>query len=254
MMNISGKLRLASLLALACLVACQSKVIDSRPTGVPSDWPAYGATPGGTHFSHADQITPGNVGQLEVAWHHRSGDYREARKTPTYNHSQSSLQVTPILVGERLYYCTAANRVIALNAENGGQVWAFDPKVNMDEHPVLPNCRGVSSWQSGKPGFCEHRIIMGTLDARLIALDADTGKPCPDFGGAGEIDTSDGLSKHRPLEYGITSPPAILGDRLITGSMVLDNQRTDSPSGIVRAYNVRSGALEWVFNPVPARV
>lgn len=250
-MNIPGKLRLASLLALGCLVACQSKVIDSPPPGAPSGWPAYGATPGGTHFSRADQITPANVGQLEVAWHHRSGDYREAREATPYNHSQSSLQVTPILVGERLYYCTAANRVIALNAESGAQVWAFDPKVNMDQHPVLPNCRGVSSWQSGKSGFCEHRIIMGTLDARIIALDAETGKPCPDFGGAGEIDTSDGLSKHSPAEYGITSPPAILGDRLITGSMVLDNQRTDSPSGIVRAYNVRSGALEWVFNPVP---
>ena len=250
-MNIPGKWQLAGLLALGCLVSCQSKVIESPPPGAPSGWPAYGATPGGTHFSRADQITAANVGQLEVAWHHRSGDFREAKKAEPYNLSQSSLQVTPILVGERLYYCTGANRVIALNAETGEQIWAFDPKIDMDDIPVLPNCRGVSSWQSGQAGFCEHRIFTGTRDARLIALDAGTGKPCPDFGKAGEIDTSDGMSQHKPAEYGITSPPAILGDRLITGAMVLDNQRTDSPGGIVRAYNVRSGALEWVFNPVP---
>jgi len=238
-------------LALLCLCACQSKTIESPPPGVAAGWPAYGATPGGTHFSRANQITPANVGSLEVAWHHRSGDFREARKAEPFRLSQSSMQVTPILVDDRLYYCTPFNRVIALNAETGEQIWSYDPGVDMDNHPVLPNCRGVSSWRSGRTGFCEHRIFTGTFDARLIALDAESGKPCPDFGAAGEIDTSAGMSAHRPAEYGITSPPAILGDKLITGSMVLDNQRTDAPGGIVRAYNVRTGALEWVFNPVP---
>jgi quinoprotein glucose dehydrogenase len=237
---------------LACLCACQSKTIESPPTGIASGWPAFGATTGGTHFSRANQITPSNVGSLEVAWEHRSGDYREARRDvePYGFLSQSSMQVTPILVGDRLYYCTPFNRVIALNAETGEEIWAYDPGVEMDKVPVLPNCRAVSSWRSGKAGFCEHRIFTGTFDARLIALDAETGKPCPGFGDAGQVDTSHGLSAHEPAEYGITSPPAILGDKLITGSMVLDNQRTDSPSGIVRAYDVRSGELEWAFNPV----
>ncbi|MFT7527837.1 MAG: quinoprotein glucose dehydrogenase [Arenicella sp.] len=244
-------IKLLLLAPLACLTTIQSKATETPPPGVASDWPAYGATVGGTHFSRANQITPTNVSQLEVAWHHRSGDFREAREAEPFSLSQSSMQVTPILVGQRLYYCTPAQRVIALNAETGEEIWALDPKVNMDEYPVLPNCRGVSSWQSGQAGFCEHRIIMGTLDARLIALDAQTGKPCPDFGDGGEVDTSDGLSEHHPFQYGITSPPAILGDSLITGAMVLDNQSTDLPSGIVRAYNVRSGKLEWVFNPVP---
>ncbi len=223
----------------------------SPPPGEANGWPAYGATPGGTHFSRASQITPANVGMLEVAWHHRSGDFREARKGQPFNFSQSSMQVTPILVDDRLYYCTPANRVIALNAQTGEEIWAFDPGMNMDELPVLGNCRGVSSWRSGRSGFCEHRILTGTRDARLIALDAQTGKPCPDFGRDGEVDTSDGMSAHHRAEYGITSPPAILADKVITGSMVLDNQRTDSPGGIVRAYDVRSGTLEWVFNPIP---
>lgn len=239
-------------LALTLLVLCASNTpAAEQPTAnTTSDWPAYGATPGGTHFSRARQITPENVADLEVAWHHRSGDFREAEMSGPVPMLQSSMQVTPIVIGERLYYCTPSNRVIALNAETGKEIWSFDPKVNMDEHPVLSHCRGVSSWQSGSEGVCEHRIFLGTLDARLIALDAKTGKRCDDFGLAGEVDTSAGMSRHDPMEYGITSPPAILGDKLITGAMVLDNMRTDAPGGIVRAYNVRNGALEWVFNPV----
>jgi len=271
-LSLSGCL---ALLAVVVLAGCKSPpdatkdvAADSQATsseGVAIDWPAYGATPGGTHFSIAQQITPNNVSQLQVAWQHRSGDFREAGEVsssagnsasaePTaeaYPVLQSSMQVTPIVVGERLYYCTPGNRVFALNAATGEEIWSYDPKINMDDHAFLPNCRGVSHWQSGEAGFCEQRIFHGTLDARLIALDAQTGKPCSDFGVEGEVDTSAGLSKYHPSEYGITSPPAIVGDLLVTGSMVLDNFRTDIPGGIVRAYNVRSGALEWVFNPLP---
>jgi quinoprotein glucose dehydrogenase len=236
-------------LALA-LVACGAdKIAPDIPAGVATDWPAYGATEGGTHFSQANQITPENVAQLEVAWQHRSGDIREAEYSEQRLTTQSSLQVTPIVVGDRMYYCSPFNKVFALNAETGEELWAFDPEVDHYAH-LLPNCRGVSSWQSGQQGFCEHRIVMGTLDARLITLDAETGKPCPDFGDGGQVDTSNGLSEHSPREYSITSPPAILGDRIITGALVLDNQRTDVPSGIVRAYDVRSGEQLWAWNPV----
>lgn len=233
------------------LAACETPALEKPAPGVAAGWPAYGATPGGTHFSRADQITPDNVGQLEVVWQHRSGDFREADLSGDMPLTQSSLQVTPILVGERLYYCTPFNRVFALDARNGEEIWSYDPQVDTDQSPVLTHCRGVSSWQSGAGGFCEHRIFVATLDARLIALDAKSGRPCPDFGDGGQIDTSHGLAAHEPAEYGITSPPAILGDKVITGSMVLDNQRVDAPGGVVRAYNARTGALEWAFNPVP---
>jgi quinoprotein glucose dehydrogenase len=239
------------LLALVAVAGCSAEPRDPPPPGFVADWPAYGATPGGTHFSRADQITPDNVAQLQVAWLHRSGDVREAEFSDERKVTQSSLQVTPIVVGERLYYCSPFNKVFALNAETGDELWSYDPGVVRDEVPVLPNCRGVSSWQSGQEGFCEQRIFVGTVDARLIALDAQTGKPCTDFGKTGEIDVSDRISEHDPMEYGITSPPAILGDRVISGGMVLDNQRTDAPSGIVRAWDVRSGKLLWGWNPVP---
>lgn len=253
-MNVIRNFSFSLLAALALLLpACKTPVADYAPGDVVSDWPAYGATPGGTHFSRANQITPANVAQLEVAWHHRSGDIREMVEGESLGEfqSQSSMQVTPIVIGARLYYCTPFNRVFALDAETGEELWSFDPGVNMEQVPVLPNCRGVSSWRSGKQGFCEHRIVFGTFDSRLIALDAGTGKRCTDFGDNGEVDTRHNLSGHLPAEHGITSPPAILGDKLITGSMVLDNQRTDAPAGIVRAYNVRSGELEWGFNAVP---
>jgi len=240
---------LAGAILLLALSACDSNTLNEIPAGVVADWPAYGATPGGTHFSRANQITPDNVAHLQIAWQHRSGDIREAEFSEQRRITQSSLQVTPIVVGDRLYYCSPFNKVFALDAETGEELWAFDPQVD-HYADLLPNCRGVSSWQSGEQGFCEHRILLGTLDARLIALDANTGERCADFGEGGEVDTSEGLAAHDPRDYSITSPPAILGDRLITGAMVLDNQRTDSPGGIVRAYDVRTGALLWSWNPV----
>ena len=213
-------------------------------------WSAWGGPPGGGHYSTATQITKQNVPLLELAWEHRSGDIRE----PDFGGdglpvSANGFQATPILIEDTLYYCSSFNRVFALDAETGAEKWRFDPEVARDF--LLPNCRGVSSWRSGRSGVCEHRILVGTLDARLIALDAETGKRCADFGEGGEVDVTQRISKHAPTEYSITSPPAILGDLAITGSLVLDNQRTDAPSGVVRAYDVRTGEQRWAWNPLP---
>ncbi len=219
--------------------------------GPVADWPAYGATPGGTKYSAANQITVDNVQFLEQAWEHNSGDIRQAGPTPGGGFiNQSSFQVTPIVVDDTLYYCTTFNRVFALDAETGAEKWSFDPQI--DKYgDFLPNCRGVSVWRSGASGFCEDRIITGTLDARLIALDAASGKPCSDFGENGEISIVPGLTEHESFEYGITSPPAILNDLIVTGAMVADLQRVGVPSGVVRGYDVRTGELRWAWNPVP---
>lgn len=239
----------ALVLAIALLSACSRPQPGEIPAGVVTHWPAYGATPGGTHFSRGSQITPDNVKFLEVAWQHRSGDIRQANTAPGEFMTQSSLQVTPIVVDDRMYYCSPFNKVFALDAETGEEIWSFDPGVD-HQADFLPNCRGVSSWKSGAVGMCEHRIIVGTLDARLIALDAENGQRCTDFGDSGEVDISHGLSKHDSYDYSITSPPAILGNRVITGAMVLDNRRVDIPSGVVRAYDIRSGQFLWAWNPV----
>ncbi len=223
-------------------------------------WSSYGASPGGGHYSELTQINALNVGQLELAWEHRSGDFREVYEgvegstfaSPGGPRPQSSLQVTPIVVGDTLYYCTPFNRVFALDAATGRERWVYDPGVDTD--PVmLTNCRGVSSWKNptATGEACDHRIFTGTLDGRLIALDGATGKPCEDFGDSGELDLHAGLGDHLRSEYGITSPPAILGDLVITGAMVLDNRRTDSPGGVVRAFDVHTGKLKWFWDPLP---
>lgn len=245
-------MRSSTVLCLMLLAACTAQQAQQSTARADStDWLAWGGTAGGGHFGAASQIHPGNVGELELAWVHQSGDIREASAALP----KSSLQVTPIVIEGVMYYCTPFNRVFALDAATGEERWVFDARIDRNSD-VLNHCRGVSSWRSeawhkGQRGVCEHRIITGTLDARLIALDADTGRLCSDFGDSGAVDIAHRLSPHEPVEYGITSPPAILGDTVITGAAVLDNIRTDAPSGVVRAYDVRSGALRWAWNPVP---
>lgn len=221
-------------------------------------WPAYGGSPGGGHYTAAAQLTKDNVDGLQVAWMHRSGDFREGVITgvdgfDASGQAASAFVNTPIVVRDTLYYCTPFNRVFALHPATGAERWRFDPGVNIDEEH-LTNCRAVSSWvdaeaQPGDP--CAHRIILPTLDGRIFALDGATGKRCPGFSDNGEIDLTAGLTEHGAKEYGITSAPAILGDALITGAYVLDSFRADVPSGVVRAYDLRNGAFRWGWNPVP---
>jgi quinoprotein glucose dehydrogenase len=240
----------AWLIPLALLLACNGSV--ETPAGGPvAGWPDYGGTPGGTRHSPLTQITPANVSRLEVAWTHHSGDIEDG------SHGglgvKSSFQVTPILVDDALYFCTPFNRVIALDAETGVERWAYDPHAVRDGAYNL-NCRGVSWWRDERApegSACRTRIYTGTLDARLIALDAATGRPCADFGADGVVDLREGIGDTKPGEYGMTSPPAVLGDRVITGALVLDNRRRDAPGGVVRAWDARTGARIWAWDPVP---
>ncbi len=222
------------------------------------EWPAFGGAPGGGHYSSAKLITKDNVDDLAQVWTHRSGDFTEGsgqtggeidadatRIRPT------NFIVTPIMVHDTLYYCTPYNRVFALDPGTGEERWVFDPEVNMAEEG-LTNCRAVSSWvdETAAPdAFCAHRIVLGTLDARIIELDGKTGKRCTGFGRNGEVSLAEGQTEHEGSEYSITSAPAIVGDLVISGAFVTDSQRPDVPSGVVRAYNVRTGEFVWGWNP-----
>jgi quinoprotein glucose dehydrogenase len=238
---------LGLLTAGLALAGCSGEA--PTPPGPVAGWPVYGGDPGGARHSPLTEITPANVGALELAWTHRSGDVLDGSTSLL----PSTYQNTPILFGDLLYVCTPKNRVIAIDAETGEERWQFDPKADLEGIYTL-NCRGVSAWidSRARPGSaCARRIFTGTLDARLIALDAETGEPCPDFGAGGEVDLKAGVGDPRPGEYGVTSPPLVLGDRVVTGSMVLDNRRVDAPAGVVRAYSARSGRLLWAWDPVP---
>jgi quinoprotein glucose dehydrogenase len=189
------------------------------------------------------------------AWSYRSGDFREASKGTNKNQDvqySSSWQVTPLLVNETLYACTAFNRMIALDPVTGEEIWSFDPVVDISAELVV-NCRGVSSWEAKeKTGtICEHRIIMGTMDARLVVVDAKNGEPCLDFGSDGQVDLKEGLGEFAIHEYAVSSPPAIIGNKIVIGALVQDRTHNNMPSGVVRAYDVLSGDLLWYWDPVP---
>lgn len=249
-----GLLLICSASLVGLLVACGGDDETGRDAGRTAGWPVYGGDAGGQRHSPLDQITPENVDELEVAWTYNTGDLVKTGGYDAAAHGNSPIsttfQNTPILVGDTLYICSPFNKVIALDAESGEERWKYDPGVDTRGLYLL-NCRGVSVWRDSRArasDFCSTRIFTGTIDGRLIALDSETGRPCPDFGEDGTVDLTEGIGDVKAGEYGVTSPPVVLGDRVVTGSMVLDNRRVDAPSGVVRAYSARTGKRLWAWN------
>lgn len=245
---------------LGLATACQAAQDTAGNTAkdAPSDaaasagWPNYGGRDASQYSPLAD-ITPANVGQLELAWEHRSGDFSDG----SGDWGLTSFQVTPIVDGNTLFYCTPFGRVFALDAETGAERWQFDPDVQNRRSGVYPAvCRGVALWQASDPAeaaaSCGKRVLYGTRDAELIALDATTGLPCADFGSNGRVSLRENISGGEPLVYYPTSPPWVQNDVAVIGALVPDNERKDVPSGVVRAFDVRSGKLAWAWEPVPA--
>jgi quinoprotein glucose dehydrogenase len=245
-----------AVLAAACATgACsRDEPRASAAAGGPAvAWPEYGGDAGGRRFTPLADVTPANVRRLRVAWTFRTGDLPESRGAHA---STLASEVTPILVEGKLLLCTPYNRVIALDAETGALRWSFDPELDLSgRYANQLVCRGVSAWRDpGRaPGApCRWRVFTATNDARLFALDAETGSPCRDFGSGGALDLNPGAGPQRWRgEYQVTSPPAIGRDLVIVGSAVSDNQRVDAPSGVVRAFDARDGSLRWAFDLAP---
>lgn len=214
-------------------------------------WPTYGGQAGGTKYSALSQINRNNVDRLKVAWIFHTGDVRQ--RSPD-SHPTTS-EMTPILANGKLYTCTPLNSVIALDPGTGKQIWRFHFNKRPEEtvNPVY-NCRGVSYWQASDPREaqqpCGKRILEGTDSGYLLALDADTGRLCPQFGDKGRIDLN-------ALDYGgegrvsLISPPAIYRDVAIVGGTIADNRYLDTRDGIVRGFDIRTGKQVWQWNPIP---
>jgi quinoprotein glucose dehydrogenase len=234
-----------SLLSFLLLFPMLAKAQSAPDAG----WPNYGNDAGGTRYSPARQIDRGNVAQLRVAWTYRTG----ALPFDDDLDKKAAFEATPILVEGKLFLSTPYDHVIALNAVTGAKIWEFDPKL---EHPYgfsEVTSRGVSAWldSAAKPGnVCALRIFIGTLDARLIALDGATGKLCVDFGTAGEVDLTNEVKLRDPGDYQVTSAPAIYKDLVITGSSEGDNRAVTLERGIIRAFDVRTGKLRWTWDPI----
>jgi quinoprotein glucose dehydrogenase len=232
-----------------------AQALREPPETIPSatEWPSYGNDQGGTRYAPLGDITPANVHELEVAWSYRTGDVSDGKGEVR---STTAFEATPILVNETLYFCTPFNRVIALDPESGEERWSHDPKIPLEgRYANQLVCRGVSFWRDPDPaaaGDCRERIFTATNDARLIALDAGSGRPCPGFGQGGEVDLARGVGPiHWQGEYQVTSPPAIVGDVVVVGSAVSDNHTVDAPSGVVRGFDVRSGKRRWAWDLAP---
>jgi len=208
--------------------------------------------------SSLSQINRENVSKLKVAWVYHTGDISDGHD----GRRRSSFETTPILVDGKLYLTTPFNRVVALDPITGKQLWAYDPKIdqNLGYGDGLIN-RGATTWLDplrAADKLCKRRIFESTLDARLIALDAVTGVPCPDFGSSGQVDLRNvpgnqhtNFGEHMQGWYHMTSPPITIDDMVIVGSAIDDNNRADMPSGVVRAFDARTGALRWSWDPIP---
>ncbi|HSG90904.1 MAG TPA: pyrroloquinoline quinone-dependent dehydrogenase [Pseudomonadales bacterium] len=230
----------------AALLLTGAIAVSAAADGEPAPPPThYGMDIGGSGFSPAAQITPANVARLEVAWVHHSGDLGQG-----FRRKGHTFEATPVLSRGRLYFSTSSNLVIAVDAGSGAELWRFDPRIDREIAYAESASRGVSLWR-GTSATCPERVFAGTLAGELHALDAATGRPCEDFGEGGRVDLAAGAGKVRPGEYTVTSPPAVLGDRIVVGSAIGDNQGVELERGIVRALDARSGEVLWVFDPIP---
>jgi quinoprotein glucose dehydrogenase len=211
----------------------------------PGDWRQYGRTIAGLRYAPLDQITPANVADLEVAWTYRTS----ARPPDGYPEANVfAHQVTPIKVGDTLYLCTPNNIVIALDPDTGRERWRFDPQVEAGNASHL-TCRGVSYFEAPNARECPQRLLTATVDARLIAIDARTGRRCAGFGENGEVSLLEGMGEVESGYHYVTSPPTIIDGKAVLGGLVWDNQKVDVPSGVVRAFDAVTGAFVWAFDP-----
>jgi quinoprotein glucose dehydrogenase len=242
---------LATLIVLSLMAgACSRAPLPHPSPAADVDWPFYGGDAGGQRFSTAAQITPANVTDLKIAWTFSTGD--AATKAEALRHA--SFENTPILAGGRLYVCSPFNEVSALDPGTGRQLWRFDPRIDTKvRYPNDFTCRGVAYWRdptAPPTAPCAERIFLNTNDRRLFALDAASGRTCAMFGVGGAVDVAPGVVLARPGEMQITSPPVVTHGVVIVGSSIDDNQRVKEVSGAVRAFDARTGAARWSFDPL----
>ncbi|MDQ0454829.1 glucose/quinate/shikimate family membrane-bound PQQ-dependent dehydrogenase [Rhizobium paknamense] len=207
------------------------------------EWHQYGRTPYGQRYSPLNQITPDNVKTLKTAWTFETGDVKQPGDV-----GETTYQVTPLKVGDTLYLCTPHNWAIAVDAATGKQKWKYDPNVGLNPDRQHQTCRGVTYYKdqaapAGAP--CAERVYLPTSDARLIALDARNGSVCEGFADRGVLHLEQGMPYNPAGYYYSTSPPVIAAGKIIIGGAVNDNYSIHEQSGVIRAFDVNTGALVW---------
>ncbi|HWT59311.1 MAG TPA: glucose/quinate/shikimate family membrane-bound PQQ-dependent dehydrogenase [Rhizobium sp.] len=207
------------------------------------EWHQYGRTPFGQRYSPLDQITTENVSTLKEAWRYQTGDVKRPDDV-----GETTYQVTPLKVKDTLYLCTPHNWAIALDAKTGKEKWKYDANSGMNPDRQHQTCRGVTYYAdpdvaAGQP--CAERVYLPTSDARLIALDAADGKVCTGFADNGVLHLETGMRYNPAGYYYSTSPPVAVAGKIIVGGAVNDNYSTKEQSGVIRAFDIKTGALIW---------
>jgi quinoprotein glucose dehydrogenase len=233
--------------ALALPAQASPGMVDPSLRTTGADWPDYGGTNAAWRYSPLTQITPDNVGKLRKVWEVHTGGLPT---NPDYLKLYGT-ENTPLKVGNLLYTCTAKNIIIALDAATGKPVWRVDPHVPDKWIPYTTACRGVAYYEvPGEPAgtLCAKRIIEGTLDSRLLAVDALTGKPCTDFNGNGQQNTKIGMGPVYPGLATINSAPTIVRGIIVVPHQILDGQCRCSPSGVIQGFDAKTGKLAWAWD------
>jgi quinoprotein glucose dehydrogenase len=237
---------------VAAAAACALAGLALAQSPGASDWGSWGGDAAGRRYSSLNQIDRGNVANLQVAWEYHTGELGAGFARA----DQLAFAATPVLAFGLLYLSTPTNIIIALDPITGRERWRFDPHIARERPYAEATSRGVAAWQdldSKRTGPCVQRIFEGTLDARLLAVDAATGRPCADFGTNGSVELLAGPRARSAGDVSVTSPPALYRDIVIVGSASPDPLARGTERGVVRAVDARTGALRWSFDPLPAR-
>lgn len=270
-----GAYGVAGVMAVALVIAAGNMFV-AHPTVAPTgggpgltpvepgkaqkDWAHYGNTEGGSRFAALDQINRDNVDKLEVAWTYHTGDIAES------DGNGAEDQLTPLQVGNKVFICTPHNNLIALDADTGKELWKNEINAKA---AVWQRCRGMAYFDATAPlaqpsqpnssqvtaaavpagANCQRRLLTNTIDARLIAVDADTGEFCQGFGNNGQVDLKAGLGNVPDAYYQLSSAPLMAGTTVVVGGRVADNVQTDMPGGVIRGFDVITGAMRWAFDP-----
>ncbi|OEO23147.1 glucose dehydrogenase [Pseudomonas sp. J237] len=206
------------------------------------EWTDYGRTGEGTRYAPFDQINVDNVDQLKVAWTTRHGDIAELG---------DENQNTPLYVDGVVYHCSPRNILTALDGDTGKTRWQFDPKA---EAPFWNRCRSVAVYKPPKPDACGTRIVMATIDMRLLAIKTSDGELCESFGDHGAVNLQQGIGEAKPGFYMQTSGAMVAGDKILLSGWVADNMSVGEPSGVVRAFNAGTGELDWAWDLGNAKI